>query len=363
MVLSKGDDLPIHQTPEPIAFAGTDRNFYDRYFFNGYAPDGSGFFAFAFGVYPQLDIADAHFSFLRDGKQYCLHASAELGMERMALKVGPMTIEVVEPLRILQVHIDEAEGISGEFTFTARSFPIEEPRFTHRVGARAFMDYTRMTQNGHYEGWIELEGKRVDMAKGMMGTRDRSWGIRPIGARDPQPIPGAPMPSFFWQWTPISFPDGSLFFHNNADPAGSSWNTRAAWAADGATAANIREGHGSMRVRLEANTRWPQGGTLALAVEGAPEQVTLEPLARFQMKGIGYTHPEWGHGAHHGSLRMAREDFDLTTIDPAVMENLHVQMLVRASGSDGREGVGVFEQLIFGPYAPLGLEGLADGAA
>ena len=38
MVLTKGDDFPLHQTPEPVAYAGTDRNFYDRYFFNGYAP-------------------------------------------------------------------------------------------------------------------------------------------------------------------------------------------------------------------------------------------------------------------------------------------------------------------------------------
>ena len=38
LALSKGDDYPIHQTPEPVAYAGTDRNFYDRYFFNGYSP-------------------------------------------------------------------------------------------------------------------------------------------------------------------------------------------------------------------------------------------------------------------------------------------------------------------------------------
>ena len=37
LALSKGDDYPIHQTPEPVAYAGTDRNFYDRYFFNGYS--------------------------------------------------------------------------------------------------------------------------------------------------------------------------------------------------------------------------------------------------------------------------------------------------------------------------------------
>ena len=34
-MLSNADDYPIHQNPEPIAYAGQSRNFYDRYFFNG----------------------------------------------------------------------------------------------------------------------------------------------------------------------------------------------------------------------------------------------------------------------------------------------------------------------------------------
>ena len=140
MVLSRGDDFPIHQTSEPIAFAGTDRNFYDRYFFNGYAPDGGGFFGLAFGVYPHLDVADAHFSFTRDGRQYSLHASTELNMERLALRVGPIAIEVIEPLQKLKVTIDETDGISGEFIFDGRAFPVAEPRFIHRFGPRAFMD-------------------------------------------------------------------------------------------------------------------------------------------------------------------------------------------------------------------------------
>ena len=58
-MLTNGDDFPLHQTPEPIAYSGTDRNFYDRYFFNGYASDGSDFFAAAFGIYPHLNVADA----------------------------------------------------------------------------------------------------------------------------------------------------------------------------------------------------------------------------------------------------------------------------------------------------------------
>lgn len=353
MVLTRADDFPVHQTPEPIAYAGTDRNFYDRYFFNGYAPDGSGFFALAFGVYPHLDIADAHFSFIRNGQQYALHASCELGMERLALKVGPIAIEVIEPLQKIRVKIEECDGIAGEFTFEGRAFPIEEPRFIHRIGPRAFMDYTRMTQNGRYSGWIALDGIREDLAAGTVGTRDRSWGVRPIGARDPQPMPGHPVPSFFWQWTPINLGQGSLFFHINADPQGNAWNTRAAWAPDDAGMDDIVEGRGALTATVQDGTRWPNGGALELELPNGPARIDLAPIARFQMKGLGYTHPTWGHGLHHGPLAVEREHFDLASIDPAMLENRHVQVLCRASG-DG-DGLGVFEQLILGPYAPLGL--------
>lgn len=360
MVLSHGDDFPLHQTPEPVAYSGTDRNFYDRYFFNGYAPDGSGFFALAFGVYPHLDIADAHFSLIRGDTQYCIHASTELGMERMALKVGPISIEVIEPLHRLKVTIEDTEGMSGEFTFTGRAFPIEEPRFIHRNGPRAFMDYTRMTQNGHYKGWLEVDGVREELAPGTKGTRDRSWGIRPIGARDTQPIPGHALPSFFWQWTPINLDTGSLFFHINADAQGDAWNTRAAWAADGATSSDIGEGHGTLTSTIESGTRWPDSGSLAIDVPGGPSSLTLEPIGRFQMKGLGYTHPTWGHGLHHGPLSVEREDIDLSSVDPTAMDNLHVQMICKVDGD--AKGVGAFEQLAIGAYAPLGLSGIADPA-
>ncbi len=354
MVLTRGDEFPLHQAPEPIAYSGTDRNFYDRYFFNGYAPDGSGFFALAFGIYPHLDIADAHLSFIRGSTQYCLHASCELGMERLELRVGPIAIEVIEPLHQLRVTIDETNGIAGEFTFTGRAFPIEEPRFTHRIGPRALLDYTRMTQNGRYQGWLEVDGVREEMASGTCGTRDRSWGVRPIGARDPQPTPGNPIPSFFWQWTPINFEHGSLFFHVNADVEGKAWNRRAAWAADGAAIDELVEGDGLLSFSMQDGTRWPAGGSLAVDALGAPASLEFEPIGRFQMKGLGYTHPTWGHGHHRGPLDVEREDIDLAAIDATAMENRHVQMLCKVTGD--AEGMGVFEQLAVGPYAPLGLK-------
>ena len=192
-MLTKADDYPIHQTAEPIAYAGTDRNFYDRYFFNGYTPDGSVFFAAALGVYPALNVMDGAFCIVVDGVQHNLRVSRVLGMERMDTRVGPLHVEVVEPLRSLRVRVEKNEhGIAADVTFRSRAPAIEEPRFTRRIGPRTIMDYTRLTQNGSYSGWIEVKGKRIALDERVLGTRDRSWGIRPVGAQDSQPV--APPP-------------------------------------------------------------------------------------------------------------------------------------------------------------------------
>ncbi|MXO90184.1 hypothetical protein [Pontixanthobacter aquaemixtae] len=363
MVLSKGDEYPLHQTAEPVAYSGTDRNFYDRYFFNGYAPDGSGFFALAFGVYPHLDVADAHFCVIRDGVQHCVHASCELGMERLSLKVGPISIEVIEPLQKLRLTIEETDGIAGEIVFEGRAFPIEEPRFTHRIGPRAFMDYTRMTQNGRYTGWVEVDGIRENLAEGTLGTRDRSWGVRPVGARDQQPMPGVPAPTFFWQWTPVNLPGGSLFFHLNADPDGTPWNTRAAWVPEGGEASDIAEGNAVLSAELQSGSRWPGSASLQCDVPGAPSSLRFEPVMRFQMRGLGYTSPDWGHGQYQGALKVEREDVRLAELNPLQPENLHVQMICRVETDAGETGTGIVEQLILGPYAPMKLNEYFDGGA
>src|SRR5215475_8583524 len=120
-MLSKADDYPIHQLPEPVATAGTDRNFYDRYFFNGYSPDGSVFFAAALGVYPHLNVMDASFSVVTDGLQHNLRASRLLAMERMDTTVGPVAVEVVEPLKTLRLKVaPNPHDIAADIVFRAR---------------------------------------------------------------------------------------------------------------------------------------------------------------------------------------------------------------------------------------------------
>ncbi len=138
-MLIRADDYPIHQLPEPIATAGTDRNFYDRYFFNGYTPDGSLYFALAFGVYPHLDVMDAAFSLIVDGVQHNLRASRVLNMERMDTRVGPVSIEVIEPLKTLRVRVAENDhGVSADLTFPARALAVKAAlHLSHRAAHTA----------------------------------------------------------------------------------------------------------------------------------------------------------------------------------------------------------------------------------
>ena len=90
------------------------------------------------------------------------------------------------------------------------------------------------------------------------------------------------------------------------------------------------------------------------------ESFSFEPVGRFQMRGLGYTSPKWNHGLDHGTLEIEREDIDLASCDPVRPDHLHVQMLCRVTSDSGEVGMGVFEQLAIGDYAPLGLKGLAD---
>lgn len=367
MALTRGDDFPIHQTAEPIACAGTDRNFYDRYFFNGYGPEGESFFAAAFGVYPHLNIADAAFVVVRDGVETALHASRWLG-DRMDLAVGPIRIEVLEPLHRLKVVVDSPEhGLKAEVVFEGRSFPIEEPRFMRRLGPRAFMDYTRLTQNGRYTGWIELDGKR-ETIDGFTGTRDRSWGIRPVGARDSQDLAPPQPPQFFWLWSPCSFDDGGFFFHTNDDATGRPWNTRAVWAPDGAGEDGFTHLNGQAELIWKSGTRHAASAVVRLTDDhGKPAgEVRFKPLYEFLMLGLGYGHPKWGHGLSHGELAVEREDIKLADADPQAPFHLHVQALSEVTFTDAggrvRKGRGVLEQLALGPHAPSGFNAMLDFA-
>ena len=374
-MLTAGDDYPIHQTPEPVALV-TDRNFYDRYFFNGSTPDGRIFFAAAMGIYPALDVIDSAFCVMIDGVQHNLRASARLYGDRMALCAGPISIAINVALWDVTLRIAPNDGATAaDLRFTGRHFPIEEPRFTRRIGTRLFMDYTRMTQNGRWAGWIDVAGERHSIDADCVGTRDRSWGIRPVGKADSQPAVArpasgtgdAPLPQFFWLWTPCNFDAHAVYFHSNDDAAGHPWNRRAVIARDG----DGRDAVAEFAAPACVLDWYPGTRRVARAVVdlGPDSRLTLTPVSgpagtprHFYMNGLGYTHPVWGHGMDHGDHAVTHDVIDSTVAD-GDYANMHVQALADAVlEHDGglHRGRGVIEQMFIGPHQTSGLTGLFD---
>ena len=80
------------------------------------------------------------------------------------------------------------------------------------------------------------------------------------------------------------------------------------------------------------------------------------------MKGIGYTHPEWGHGHWKGELAIGGEMWKCDELDPMGIDNQHIQQVMRATSADGETGVGVMEQFALGPHARYGFKDFLDPA-
>ncbi len=99
------DDYPVHQTVLPLAHAGGSHpDFYDRFFFNGYTEDS--YFAVALGVYPNRGVIDAAFSMVRRGVQRSVFASGRVPADRTQTRIGPVSVGIVDPLRVNRVRVD-----------------------------------------------------------------------------------------------------------------------------------------------------------------------------------------------------------------------------------------------------------------
>lgn len=368
-MLTPFDDYPIHQTPLPLAQAGAGHpDHYDRFWFNGYTEDL--YFALALGTYPNRGVIDAAFSVVHDGLQRSVFASGRIPLDRTQTRIGPISIDIVEPLRVNRIRVDAPEhGITADLTYRSRTGAYEEPRQTRYLGTRLAMDVTRATALGTWTGALSAGGDVVDLVGSTVyGTKDRSWGTRPVG----QPAPAAPEPGtdqIFFLWAPLNFDDTCLHYMVFEDSQGNAWSTTAAIlpiidAEDPVYGPDlvVERPHVEHAIRWAPGLRRAQGASLTVRREDLrTEQILLEPRITFRMKGAGYFHPTWAHGRWHDELVVGGEQSPVEELDTLSPDCVHVQQVVKATWAD-RTGLGVLEQLAFGPHAPSGFREFLDGA-
>ncbi|MDP9429479.1 MAG: hypothetical protein M3Q47_11655 [Actinomycetota bacterium] len=188
-MLTPADDSLWHQLPTTFDHVHTsDPRFFDRYWFAAYEPAGHGALQLTLGAYNNMDVMDAGFVVVHDGRQHNLRVSRSL-RPRFVPVCGPVQVHVLRPLESFELTVDAGQQtVHGQLRWEAGPPPEEEAPHFERLRGRVREDYARFNQIGSMSGWLDVDGERVEVDQ-WWSCRDHSWGVRPrMGI--PEPVTG-----------------------------------------------------------------------------------------------------------------------------------------------------------------------------
>ena len=359
------DEHPIHQGPQSMKwFLTSDRNAYDRCIMHAMSPSGEHQLAAGIGVYPHVSVIDGFVAIRRGRRLSSVRASAELGDDRMVQAVGPIRIEVVEPLHEVRLVCDAPDqGVQVDLTWHGAFPAIDEPRHHRRHDDLVILDAFRFVQTASITGTVSIDGDEIDAtADGWTGARDRSWGIRPTAENPPGGKPHDP--AMWWCWIPLRFDDFALMLVLEEGPDGyRSINEAVRVWPDG----RIEQlGWAEPTIDYRSGTRDPVRARIGLRTrDGRALDLDIEPLGPMPLSvGLGYG-PEddgWNHGRWMGPSWLQRVDHDLD--EQAVQDRMAWSMIDHAARAtfDGQVGHGIFEHFALGRHDPSGFADLFSTA-
>ena len=186
------DEFPMHQAPLPLAWANSsDRNFYDRSYFNAHDRTGDIMVITGLGYYPNLGTKDAFVLVRRDDEQTAVHLSDLIDQDRLEPARRQLPHRGPRPAaRRSGVVLEETEGIAIDLHLgglfprhpgAAARDALGQPGHPRRPAVRA----ARLVERHDRRSTARRSPSTPDR---WLGSRDRSWGIRPVGEAEP---PGA----------------------------------------------------------------------------------------------------------------------------------------------------------------------------
>ena len=365
MPLSAMDEYLAHQTSETFDRVFTsDRNFYDRYYFNLHACSDELFLIAGMGQYPNLGTTDAFVSIAHGNTHTVVRASRELGADRSDTRVGPLGVEVLEGLRKVRIWCEPNEwGVAFDLVFDGAGPALEEPRTFQRMAhGRVQMDTSRYSQVGNWSGRLELAGRRYEVTpERWKGVRDHSWGVRPVGEAEAPGIRVKEMAKgvgFFHTWMPIQFDDFLLKIFVEEDRNGVRLVEESMKIHHFAAGGRI-ESMGSPRIHFDylSGSREITGATIEVeGPDGKALRIRATPLRTLYLAaGSGYVpSPDWAHGMYHGELKIEGKVFDVGTREARAKLGPLYETLSRYELSTGEVGYGLLENLVIGTYIPHG---------
>ncbi|MFD9479588.1 MULTISPECIES: hypothetical protein [Streptomyces] len=359
------DEYPIHQAPLSMKHVVSgDRNAYDRCIFHVFDHAGRAVLILGLGVYPNAGVIDAYATLRVGDELLAVRASDALTDDRMNLSVGPLSITVDVPLKQLTLRCaaDPADphGLSYDITWTAEFPAVWEPHHVQRRGDRLMLEGRRFVQAGQVTGTIRAKGEEFTLTPGeWTGTRDRSWGVRPIPGEEGGRAAEEYRPEgFHWLWIPVRFEDRFVMVIAQEDADGHrTLNEAVQVFPEGSGRHDVQLGWPHTEIRYRPGSRHPERAVVHLTdpsrkpLELGVEILNSSPLAI----GAGYPPAgDWQHGTWQGRGWSDRRVYDLS--DPAAhpMAAFGVTDHSARFTLDGQIGHGIFEHGSFGRHDPSG---------
>lgn len=138
-----------------------------------------------------------------------------------------------------------------------------------RQSGRVILEAVRLAQVGTWSGTLRLDGEEMTVTNDRwVGTRDRSWGIRPLGEHEPPGRAAAeadPAFGFWWTYVPLRFEEFAILIILQEDGNGSrSLNeaVRVFPAESGRPPEQL--GWPELDIHYRSGTRMPDGATIHL---------------------------------------------------------------------------------------------------
>jgi hypothetical protein len=335
--------------------------------------DGSLQVDFGLGKYQNRGIIDGFGGVSRGKEQWTVRGSRELASAPEESAIGPIHLEIVEPLKQIRFRLEpnDVQPISFDIVLSAVTPPFFEERnlVRNRRTGRIDVDVIRYHQGGWASGTVTVHGETFDVNPDeWFGFRDHSWGVRQaIGVPLTDLIPSPELPKGIrggMKWSPAFFrrPDGT-YYETAIFVVEGAWEYSSAYINDAnGTQTPVR----SVRPRIsyDTGTRFVKGGELLITMESGEERVIeVETVgdSGFFLKTGGYG--AW-QGHKHGSWKGALHVDGEYIADCWSDENLPKLGQFRDTPIRVRDGdavgYGIMESLIGGVWPELGLTEESD---
>lgn len=224
--LVAADETLHHQVTDTFgAVVSSDLNWTEKIWANASAHDGTLQVSFGLGKYQNRGVLDAFGGISRGTEQWTVRGSRALWTDPDTPGVGPLSYEIVEPLRSVRIRCERNDVVPIAFDVELHAVvpPGHEGRERLRASdsGRITNDVVRYHQAGAATGWLELDGVVHEITPTTWSSaRDHSWGVRnTVGTppKDLAPTPYPRAPRSFTSWQPVRMvrADGSeyVLFH------------------------------------------------------------------------------------------------------------------------------------------------------